>query len=69
MSARRIITEHERLRRHCGYGVVELAKAVGYSHTYVSLVEAEQAKPSPRYRAAVAKTLGVPEHVIFGGRS
>jgi DNA-binding XRE family transcriptional regulator len=62
---RRRITSHEEIRRRCGYGVVQLAKAVGYSHTYVSLVEAERLSPSPRYRQAVAETLQVPEELIF----
>jgi len=42
---RRTITAHEEIRRRCGFGVVQLARAAGYSHTYVSLVEARALKP------------------------
>ena len=65
MPVRRKITPHEEIRRRCGFGVVDLARAAGYSHTYVSLVEAERLKPSPKYRAAVAAVLQVPEALIF----
>jgi transcriptional regulator with XRE-family HTH domain len=63
---RRTITPHEEIRRRCGFGVVQLAHAAGYSHTYVSLVEAGELKPSAKYRAAVAGVLQVPEALIFG---
>jgi transcriptional regulator with XRE-family HTH domain len=63
---RRTITPHEEIRRRCGFGVVALAQAVSYSHTYVSLVEAGRLKPSAKYRAAVSAALHVPEEVIFG---
>lgn len=66
---RKVITEHERIRRSCGFGVVALARATGYSHTYVSFVEGGQTKPSPKYKQAAAKVLGVPEELIFGGPS
>jgi transcriptional regulator with XRE-family HTH domain len=62
---RRTITAHEEIRRRCGYGVVALARAAGFSHTYVSLVEAGTLRPSTRYRKAVATVLGVPEALIF----
>jgi transcriptional regulator with XRE-family HTH domain len=62
---RRTITPQEEIRRRCGFGVVQLAQAAGYSHTYVSLVEAGQLKPSPKYRAAISSVLHVPEDVIF----
>lgn len=66
MPVRRTITAHEEIRRRCGYGVVQLARAAGFSHTYVSLVEAGRLRPSARYRAAVARALGVPPELIFG---
>ncbi len=61
-----MITPHEEIRRRCGFGVIELARAVGYSHTYVSQVEAGRLRPSAKYRAAVSDVLHVPEQVIFG---
>ena len=64
-AVRRTITLHEEVRRRCGYGVVELAVAAGFSHAYVSRVEAGELRPSPRYRAAISKVLRVPEDLIF----
>ena len=66
MAVRQEITRHEEFRRRRGYGVTALARAIGYSHTYVSRVEGGQVKPSPRYRRAVARLLKVPEELIFG---
>ena len=59
------ITEQERLRRRAGLSVTELAQRAGFSHSYVSLVEAGRLRPSARYRSAVAKVLRVPEAVVF----
>jgi transcriptional regulator with XRE-family HTH domain len=42
-----------------------LAARANVSTTYVSLVEGGLEKPSPRYRKAVSKILGVPEELIF----
>jgi len=43
----------------------QLAIAVSYSDTYVSLVHRGLEKASPRYRAAVAEYLAVPESLLF----
>jgi ribosome-binding protein aMBF1 (putative translation factor) len=59
------ITEQERLRRRAGLSVTELARRAGFSHAYVSRVEAGHLRPSARYRQAVAAVLGVPEGVVF----
>lgn len=64
MAVRHSITKHEEIRRQFGYTVTALAEAVGYSHAYVSQVEGGQT-PSPKYRAAVAGLLGVPEALLF----
>ena len=66
MGVRVVITKHEEYRRRRGYSVTALASAVGVSHTYVSLVEGRKTKPSPRYRKAVSRVLGVAEELIFG---
>jgi transcriptional regulator with XRE-family HTH domain len=63
---RRTISRHEELRRLHGYSVTGLAEKVGFSHPYVSRVEAGDLRPSARYRAAVADVLGLPEAAIFG---
>lgn len=42
-----------------------LARALGFSHAYVSYVEGGSRKPSARYRKAVSELLGVPESLIF----
>jgi transcriptional regulator with XRE-family HTH domain len=63
--AARPITPHEELRRRCGYTVTGLAKATGFSHSYVCQVEGRRVTPSLRYRQAVAQTLGLPEPLLF----
>lgn len=65
MSARRSISTHEEIRRRYGYRVTDLARAVGFSHAYVSRVEGGDLRPSARYKAAVASVLSVPEAVLF----
>lgn len=65
MAARRMITQHETIRRRLGYSVTSLAKAVGYSHSYVSQVEGCHRTPSARYREAVSQVLRVPEILVF----
>jgi transcriptional regulator with XRE-family HTH domain len=67
MAVRQTITRHEEIRRQLGYTVGELAAAVGCSHAYVSQVEGGQTTPSPKYRAAVVRLLGVPEALLFPG--
>jgi transcriptional regulator with XRE-family HTH domain len=62
---RRTISKHEEIRRLRGYTITALAAAVGVSHSYVSLVEGGLERPSPRYRKAAARVLGVPEDLIF----
>jgi transcriptional regulator with XRE-family HTH domain len=62
------ITEHERLRRLIGLSVTGLADRMGYSHGYISMVEAGHSRPSARYRRAAALALGVPEMVLFPER-
>lgn len=64
-AARPIITEHERIRRQRGLSITELARRMGYSRPTVSLIEGGRQKPSPRYRAAAARVLRVPEDLIF----
>jgi transcriptional regulator with XRE-family HTH domain len=59
------ISEHERMRRLNGIGVVEMADRTGFSHPYVSGVEAGRILPSVRYKVAAARVLGVPIAVIF----
>jgi transcriptional regulator with XRE-family HTH domain len=59
------ITAHEQMRRQLGYSVTSLARALGFSHPYVSRVEAGLQKPSARYCAAVSELLGVPVELIF----
>ena len=61
-----VITEHERLRRLTHRSVTELAREIGFSHSYVSQVESGRVRPSLRYRKAVARALGMPEGVLFG---
>lgn len=65
MTTRQTITQHETIRRQCGYSVTGLAKAIGYSHAYVSQVEGGKTAPSAKYRTAVCGLLGVPEFVLF----
>jgi transcriptional regulator with XRE-family HTH domain len=60
------IHELERLRRRAGYGVMAFARKVGFSHTYVSLVEAGKLRPSARFRRRAAQALHVPEAMLFG---
>ncbi len=60
-----VITPHETMRRRRGFTVTQLAKAVGVTHAYVSQVEHGVTKPSPRYRAAASRVLGVPEELLF----
>jgi len=43
----------------------QLAIAISYSDTYVSLVHRGRVKASPRYRAAVAQYLALPESLLF----
>jgi transcriptional regulator with XRE-family HTH domain len=62
---RRAISRHEEIRRRCGLTQAELAARAGYARAYVSRVEIGDAKPSARYRAAIAKALHVPEALIF----
>jgi transcriptional regulator with XRE-family HTH domain len=62
---RRTISKHEEIRRLRGFTVSSLAEAIRVSHSYVSLVEGGLEKPSPRYRKAAARVLGVPEDLIF----
>ena len=61
-----IFSRHEEIRRRRGYTVTGLARALGFSHAYVSRVEGGQVPPSPRYRRAVSKLLKVPEEFLFG---
>jgi transcriptional regulator with XRE-family HTH domain len=60
-----VISTHEEFRRRRGFTVTELARAIDFSHAYVSRVEGGDLRPSARYRAAVAKALRVPEDVVF----
>jgi transcriptional regulator with XRE-family HTH domain len=62
---RRTISKHEEIRRLRGFTVSALAEEIGFSHSYVSLVEGGLEKPSARYRKAAARVLGVPEDLIF----
>jgi transcriptional regulator with XRE-family HTH domain len=62
---RRKISRHEQIRRARGYTITRLAREIGVSHSYVSLVEGGLEKPSPRYREAVSAALGVHPEVIF----
>ncbi len=59
------ITPQEELRRRRGFGVVEFARLIGYSHVHVSRVEGGHERPSPRYRQAAAAALGVDEAIVF----
>lgn len=60
-----MVTEQERQRRLRRISVTQLARLVGYSHSYVSLVESGKLSPSARYRNRVARAIGVPESAIF----
>lgn len=62
---RRTISKHEEIRRRRGFTVTALAKAIGVSHSYVSLVEGGLEKPSSRYREAACAVLGVPQDILF----
>ena len=62
---RREISEHERIRRKRGYTLTALAREIGVSRTYCSLVEGGLEKPSVRYREAASRALGVPEDLLF----
>ena len=66
MSAKILISEHERYRRLRGLTITALAEAVGRSRPFVSRVENGHERPSPGYRRDVAEALGVPEELIFG---
>lgn len=59
------ITPQEDLRRRRGFGVVDFARLIGYSHVHVSRVESGHEKPSARYRQAAAAALGVDEAIAF----
>ena len=63
---RRAVTPHEEIRRRCGLTQAELAARAGYARAYVARVECGDARPSARYRAAIARALSVPEELIFG---
>ena len=65
MAVRTKITRHEEIRRSAGYSVTGLARAVGFSHAYVSRVEAGDLHASERYRRALCRLLRVPEHLVF----
>ena len=67
MGRTRTISEHERLRRRAGYSVTGLAQALGFTHSYVSQVEAGL-DPSARYRRAFAEHIGVAEALVFNDR-
>lgn len=62
----RPITRHEELRREAGYGTVDLAQRLGFSHSYVSQVESGACQPSPRYRRAFCQLVGASEDFAFG---
>jgi transcriptional regulator with XRE-family HTH domain len=62
---RRAISTHEEIRRRSGLTQAELASRAGYSRAYLSRVEIGDAKPSARYRAAIARVLRVPQELIF----
>ncbi len=68
LGVRQTISRHERFRRKAGYRVTEWARAVGFSHGYVSQVESGQVQPSRRYRKACADFLGVTEEELWGNR-
>lgn len=48
-----------------GRSLTWLARETGFSHSYVKQVSAGLEKGSPRFRAACAALLGVPEHELF----
>lgn len=48
-----------------GRSLTWLARETGFSHSYVKQVSAGLEKGSPRFRAACATLLGVPEHELF----
>jgi transcriptional regulator with XRE-family HTH domain len=62
---RKAISAHEEIRRRSGLTQAELASRAGYARSYISRVEGGDAKPSARYRAAIARELRVPEDLIF----
>jgi predicted transcriptional regulator len=66
MAVRKVITNHEAMRRRCGFSVTELARQTGYSHAYVSRVEGGHLRPSRRYKREVSRVLRLPEPIIFG---
>jgi transcriptional regulator with XRE-family HTH domain len=43
----------------------QLAMALAYSETYISLVHRSLARPSRRYREAAARYLAMPESLLF----
>lgn len=67
MKVRRTISPHEQFRRRAGYSVTGLAKALDYSHSYVSQVEGGSLPPSEEYRRRFCELLGVPEDMVFDG--
>jgi transcriptional regulator with XRE-family HTH domain len=60
----RAVTRHELLRRQAGYSVSALAAELGFSHSYVSLVEGGT-PASARYRRAVVRVLDEAEGILF----
>lgn len=52
-----------------GRSLVWLARETGFSYGYVRMVAANLEKGSPRFRAACARVLGLPESVLFHGGS
>ena len=65
MAVRTKITRHEEFRRRGGYSVTGLATVLGFSHAYVSRIEAGDMRPSERYRRAFCRLLKVPEQLVF----
>ena len=66
LQARAVVTQHELMRRQRGFTVTRLAAGMDVSHAYVSRIEGQQIPASARYRAAVARLLGVSEGSLFG---
>ena len=64
-AARPRISQHEALRRQRGLLTTQVARALGLSHAYVSMVEAGQKAASPRYRTAFSGLIGVDEEIVF----
>lgn len=53
------------VRGEQGRSLVWLARQTGFSYPYVRAVSAGQEKGSPRFRAACAAVLGLPEERLF----